>query len=102
MCPALARPSQSSRIDKPGSSQLARHRLPTHPRSQMESLPLPSGYTAHYALFTLTNAAELRTRLVAASQLAADAEGDAERDRLDFSFIDASMVSGALNLLGAV
>lgn len=59
----------------------------------METLPLPSGSTAHYALFTIANAAALRTRLVAASQLPSDAEGDAERERLNFAFIDASMVS---------
>ena len=59
----------------------------------METLPLPSGFTAHYALFTIANAAALRTRLIAASQLAADEEGDAERERLNFAFIDAAMVS---------
>lgn len=58
----------------------------------METLPLPSGSTAHYALFTISNAAALRTRLVAASQLAADEEGNAERAKLDFAFIDGSMV----------
>lgn len=61
----------------------------------MESLVLPHhGVTVHLGLFSpISNAAALRTRLVAASALPADEEGEAERAKLDFAFVDAAMVS---------
>lgn len=61
----------------------------------MESLSLAHhGVSVHVGLFSpITNAAALRARLVAASQLPQDAEGDAERARLDFAFVDGAMVS---------
>lgn len=47
----------------------------------------------HLALFhNVTNSAELRKRLVAASTMEG-LEGDRERDRLDYAFVEADMVS---------
>jgi EKC/KEOPS complex subunit CGI121/TPRKB len=60
----------------------------------MESYPLPHlSTTVHLALFSpLANAAALRTRLVSASQLPANEEGERERRAVDFAFVDASRV----------
>ncbi|KAK4057906.1 hypothetical protein OIO90_001125 [Microbotryomycetes sp. JL221] len=70
----------------------------------MESYPLPAfGVEVHAALFTpITCAAELRQRLVTASTLPQDAQGDAERAQLDFAFIDASMLASRMHLLSAI
>lgn len=61
----------------------------------MESYPLPHYDSIIYiALFEkLANAAALRQRLIAASQLPDDDESNEERSRVDFAFVDASMVS---------
>lgn len=60
----------------------------------MESYPLPhAGQTVHIAVWSVRNAAQLRHRLVAASQLPADEEGERERAAVDFAFVDAKMVS---------
>lgn len=62
----------------------------------MESYPLTyAASTVHLCLFAVRNAAELRSRLVAASQLPDDDEGNKERKAVDFAFIDARMVSQA-------
>ncbi|GAA5855677.1 hypothetical protein JCM8547_001641 [Rhodosporidiobolus lusitaniae] len=59
----------------------------------MESYPLPHlSTTVHLALFTpLTDAAALRSRLIAASTLPQDAAGDADREAVNFAFVDAKM-----------
>lgn len=50
----------------------------------------------HIALFTnVTNATELRNRLVQASTMSGP-EGDAERQAVDFAFIDATLVGVSL------
>ena len=49
--------------------------------------------TVHLAFFkNVTNSADLRKRLVAAASMEGP-EGDAERDVLDYAFIEANMVS---------
>lgn len=68
----------------------------------MESYPLlPHSTNVHVALFSVRNAQALRTRLVTASTLTGDV-GDAERERVRFTFIDAAMISSRLHLLTAV
>jgi EKC/KEOPS complex subunit CGI121/TPRKB len=59
----------------------------------MESFAYPHfSSIAHVALFDrVTNAAELRARIVRASNLKGD-EGDAEREAVNFAFIDARLV----------
>lgn len=58
----------------------------------MESYPLPHhSANLSIALFDISNAAALRSRLVAASTAVGE-EGDHERERLDFAFVDGSMV----------
>ncbi len=59
----------------------------------MESFAYPHfSSIAHVALFDyVTNAAELRARIVRASILEGD-EGDAEREAVNFAFIDARLV----------
>ncbi|GJN89744.1 hypothetical protein Rhopal_002733-T1 [Rhodotorula paludigena] len=70
----------------------------------MESYPLPyHGYTVYVALFArLQNAAALRQRLVTASTLPADEDGDRERAAVDSAFVDAKMITSRLHLLTAV
>lgn len=59
----------------------------------MESYPLPYAQsTAYLSLYAVRNAAELRSRLVAASQLPDDERGNEERRAVDFAFVDAKMV----------
>jgi hypothetical protein len=60
---------------------------------QMESFAYPHfSSTAHVALFNcVTNAAQLRARIVRASSLEGD-EGDAEREAVNFAFVDARLV----------
>lgn len=60
----------------------------------MESYPLLNhDAIVRIALFAnLANAAALRARLVAASQLSVEEGGDQERARLNFAFIEAGMV----------
>ena len=61
----------------------------------MESYPLTyAASSVHLCLFAVQNSAELRARLVTASQLPDDDEGKQERKAVDFAFIDARMVSG--------
>lgn len=61
----------------------------------MESYPLTyAASSVHLCLFAVRNAAELRARLVTASQLPDDDEGNEERKAVDFAFSDAKMVSG--------
>lgn len=51
--------------------------------------------TIHVALYTdVQNAASLRSRIVRASQLEG-AEGDAEREAVNFAFIEARLVCAA-------
>ncbi len=59
----------------------------------MESFAYPHfSSIAHVALFNcVTNAAELRARIVRASNLEGN-EGDAEREAVNFAFIDARLV----------
>lgn len=59
----------------------------------MESFAYPHfSSIAHVALFNgVTNAAELRARIVRASSLEGD-EGDAERETVNFAFINARLV----------
>lgn len=59
----------------------------------MESFAYPHfSSIAHVALFNgVTNAAELRARIVRASSLEGD-EGDAEREAVNFAFINARLV----------
>jgi EKC/KEOPS complex subunit CGI121/TPRKB len=63
----------------------------------MESYNLPhfpvEHSSIHLAFFkNVTNSADLRKRLVAAATMEGS-EGDAERDVLDYAFIEANMVS---------
>jgi len=63
----------------------------------MESYNLPhfpvEHSSIHLAFFkNVTNSADLRKRLVAAASMEGP-EGDAERDVLDYAFIEANMVS---------
>ena len=61
----------------------------------MESYALTyAASSVHLCLFAVRNAAELRARLVTASQLPDYDEGNEERKAVDFAFIDAKMVSG--------
>ncbi|CAL1709317.1 unnamed protein product [Somion occarium] len=56
----------------------------------------------HIALFTnVTNATELRNRLVQASTMSGP-EGDAERQAVDFAFIDATLICSTLHLKSAI
>ncbi|POY74106.1 hypothetical protein BMF94_2918 [Rhodotorula taiwanensis] len=69
----------------------------------MESYPLSyAEATVHLCLFEVSNAAELRSRLVTASQLPDDDRGDEERAAVDFAFIDAKMITSRLHALTAV
>ncbi|GAA5993701.1 hypothetical protein JCM10908_001336 [Rhodotorula pacifica] len=69
----------------------------------MESYPLSYAQsTVHLCLFAVRNAADLRARLVAASQLAEDDEGNKERRAVDFAFIDAKMITSRMHTLVAV
>ena len=65
---------------------------------------MPSGLReVHLALFpSITSGASLRERLIAAASLPASAEGDAEREQVNFAFIDASMVLSKVQVLTAV
>ena len=48
--------------------------------------------TAHIALFTgITNAASLRARIIAASMMEGP-QGNAEREAVNFAFVEASLV----------
>jgi len=60
----------------------------------MESLKLHyANSTVHLALFNnVTNSSTLRQRLINASTLADDDEGERERSIVDYAFIDAAMV----------
>ncbi|KAI0333470.1 CGI-121-domain-containing protein [Cubamyces sp. BRFM 1775] len=64
---------------------------------------LPSELSAvHVALFTnVTNSAALRSRIVRASQLEGP-EGNAEREAVNFAFIDARLICSLLHLQTAV
>ncbi|KAM0745763.1 CGI-121-domain-containing protein [Meredithblackwellia eburnea MCA 4105] len=69
----------------------------------METYPLQHGTTVTLALFTdVKNAPQIKDRLVNASTLPDDAEGNAEREALNFSFLDASMVTSRIHVLTAV
>ncbi|BGP54764.1 hypothetical protein JCM8202_003272 [Rhodotorula sphaerocarpa] len=69
----------------------------------MESYPLPYAQsTAYLSLYAVRNAAELRSRLVAASQLPDDERGNEERRAVDFAFVDAKMITSRLHALTAV
>ncbi|GAA5869842.1 hypothetical protein JCM3774_000511 [Rhodotorula dairenensis] len=69
----------------------------------MESYPLAyAASTVHLCLCAVRNAAELRSRLVAASQLPDDDEGNKERKAVDFAFIDARMITSRMHALVAV
>lgn len=58
----------------------------------METYPLPS-QTISLALFiNLKNSNQIKNRLINASMLPDDEEGNLERSKLEFTFIDASMV----------
>ncbi len=58
---------------------------------QVEGFPADSA-TVHVAFFRLVeNSGALRTRLISAAS-ASGPESDAERDALDFAFIDADLV----------
>ncbi|TRM68612.1 kinase binding protein CGI-121-domain-containing protein [Schizophyllum amplum] len=72
----------------------------------MESLAFPHVplelSVCHMALYTgVTNAAALRKRIVAAAT-AEGASGDAEREAIDFAFVDARLVTSRLHLQTAV
>ncbi|KAI9466554.1 CGI-121-domain-containing protein [Lactarius psammicola] len=69
----------------------------------MESFAYPHfSSIAHIALFNrVTNAVELRTRIVRASNLEGD-EGDAEREAVNFAFVDARLVTSILHLQTAI
>ena len=54
---------------------------------------MPHSMNVHVAHFTIRNAQELRTRLVTASTMPDGIEGNLERERVRFTFIDAAMVS---------
>jgi EKC/KEOPS complex subunit CGI121/TPRKB len=58
----------------------------------LSHLPLELS-TLHYQLFTqVKNAGELRQRLINASKMEGT-EGEEEREKVDFCFVDAQMVS---------
>ncbi|KAI0666172.1 CGI-121-domain-containing protein [Trametes maxima] len=58
--------------------------------------------TVHVALYTnVANSAALRSRIVRASQLEGP-EGDAERDAVNFAFIDARLICSLLHLQTAI
>jgi EKC/KEOPS complex subunit CGI121/TPRKB len=69
----------------------------------MESFAYPHfSSRAHVALFNcVTNAAELRARIVRASTLEGD-EGDAEREAVNFAFIDARLITSVLHIQTAI
>ncbi|KAI5479841.1 Kinase binding protein CGI-121 [Pseudohyphozyma bogoriensis] len=68
----------------------------------METYPLATR-TIRLALFTqLQNAAALRKSLVEASTLPDDEAGNAARKAVEFTFIDASMITSRLHALTAV
>jgi hypothetical protein len=53
--------------------------------------------SVHLAFFKhVTNSADLRKRLVAASSMEGE-EGDRERDLLDYAFVEANMVSSSVH-----
>lgn len=53
----------------------------------------PECSTVHFALFTdVANTPQLRARLIRAAGLAG-AEGEAEREAVNFAFVDARLVS---------
>ncbi|KDN53200.1 CGI-121-domain-containing protein [Tilletiaria anomala UBC 951] len=57
----------------------------------------------HIALFrSITCGAKLRQRLISAAAMPADAAGDAEREAVNFAFIDAAMILSLQQLLTAV
>ncbi|KAH9853321.1 CGI-121-domain-containing protein [Lenzites betulinus] len=64
---------------------------------------LPTAFsTVHVALYTnVSNSAALRTRIVRASQLEGP-EGDAEREAVNFAFVDARLICSPLHLQTAV
>ncbi|GAA5828688.1 hypothetical protein JCM5353_008502 [Sporobolomyces roseus] len=70
----------------------------------MESLKLHyANSTVHLALFNnVTNSSTLRQRLINASTLADDDEGERERSIVDYAFIDASMITSRFHLMTAV
>ncbi|KAK7683058.1 hypothetical protein QCA50_013730 [Cerrena zonata] len=56
----------------------------------------------HFALFTnVSNAADLRNRLVQASTMQGE-EGEAERQAVDFAFIEATLICSSLHLRSAI
>ncbi|KAI0773639.1 CGI-121-domain-containing protein [Fomes fomentarius] len=62
----------------------------------------PDLSTVHVALFTnLTTSADIRARIVRASQLQGP-DGDAEREALNFAFIDARLICSLLHLQTAI
>ncbi|KAF8263437.1 CGI-121-domain-containing protein [Lactarius quietus] len=69
----------------------------------MESFAYPHfSSIAHVALFNgVANAAELRARIVRASTLEGD-EGDAEREAVNFAFVDARLVTSVLHIQTAI
>ncbi|KAH9056401.1 CGI-121-domain-containing protein [Lactarius vividus] len=69
----------------------------------MESFAYPHfSSVAHVALFNrVTNAGEIRARIVRASSLEGD-EGDAEREAVNFAFIDARLVTSVLHIQTAI
>ncbi|KAH9007272.1 CGI-121-domain-containing protein [Lactarius hatsudake] len=69
----------------------------------MESFAYPHfSSIAHVALFDrVTNAGEIRARIVRASSLEGD-EGDAEREAVNFAFIDARLVTSVLHIQTAI
>ncbi|GAA5893238.1 Cgi121p [Sporobolomyces salmoneus] len=68
------------------------------------SFPLAFAHSiAHIALFSrVKNSSQLRQRLITASTLPDDSEGDKERQVVDYAFIDAGMITSRLHLLTAV
>ncbi|KAI9059004.1 CGI-121-domain-containing protein [Trametes sanguinea] len=62
----------------------------------------PELSTVHIALFTdVTNSTALRSRIVRASQLEGP-DGDAEREAVNFAFIDARLICSRLHLQTAI
>ncbi|GAA6061398.1 hypothetical protein JCM10212_000658 [Sporobolomyces blumeae] len=70
----------------------------------MESIRLAHAQsTVHVALYTnVENASTLRQRLIHASTLPDDDDGNSQRQQVDFAFIDAAMITSRLHLLTAV
>ncbi|PIL36534.1 hypothetical protein GSI_00223 [Ganoderma sinense ZZ0214-1] len=62
----------------------------------------PELSTVHVALFnTVTNSADIRSRIIRASQLQGP-DGDTERNALNFAFIDARLICSLLHLQTAI